>query len=133
MSEVESIAAVIGRYGPTVDHGRARDDAGEIFAPDARFELRDGRSVAGLDGIVELLEATPPGTHVVGAPSIVVRGDQASSTAAFIYRSATDTFATGYYHDELAKLADGWRVVRRAVCAAGREACPFDPVDASGR
>jgi hypothetical protein len=133
VSDVKSIEAVIARYGAAVDHGWAREAAGSIFAPDACFELRDGRRVTGIAAIVDFLEATPPGTHVVGVPSIDVSGDQARSTAAFIYRSATDTLAAGYYHDVLVQTDDGWRIVHRAVCAAGRETCPFDQVESRER
>ena len=104
---------------------RSFDDLRQVFAPDAVGDL-GGRHCEGIDAIIariqEPLSKLDVTQHVVTNHQVRVDGDTAGCRCYLVGQHVKkgteggDTFImAGVYEDELARTADGWRIVHRTL------------------
>src|SRR5262245_972690 len=106
------------RYGDAIDD-RAWDRLGDIFTPDAVFDLTDlgSRRCEGLDDIVRFMdvEAEHPRAHLM--TNIYV--DETASGVQLRFRIVAllpeGRVGTASYYDDVVKTPAGWRVQHRVI------------------
>ena len=119
-----AIDDLMTRYATAVDsHDWALLDT--VFTPDARLDYRTAGGPAGpYPEIKAWLEASVPGMavmhHIVPNSNVTIAGDTATATSNFIDSNMAMLpagphvfFVGGYYHDELVRTPDGWRITKR--------------------
>ncbi len=121
------IERLLTRYTQMVDR-RDWDRMHEVFAPGATLDYSSSGGQSGdyestLGWLARALEPWPLNLHVIGNFDIEVDGDRARSSCYFLAPMGRNepsgeqvmTTNAGYYHDELARTAAGWRISAR-VC-----------------
>jgi SnoaL-like domain len=104
---------------------RSFDDLRQVFAPDAVGDL-GGRHCKGIDAIIariqEPLSRLDVTQHVVTNHQVRVDGDIAECRCYLVGQhvkkgtAGGETFLmAGVYEDELARAANGWRIVHRTL------------------
>lgn len=115
------ILDLLARYSTVVDRG-AWDEMPALFTDDA---LLDFSATGGISGSVadhqefnaKVLAGFASTQHVMGLPTIVVDGDQATSRSICFNPMVVDdqhVFFVGlWYDDELVRTSTGWRFAAR--------------------
>jgi len=97
-----------------------------VFTPDARVDYTSSGGIAGsypearkwLSEVLAIFSAT---AHYISNSTVDLDGDRARAKT-YVYNpmqmklrdGTTHSFTVGaYYHDELVRTADGWRIARR--------------------
>jgi 3-phenylpropionate/cinnamic acid dioxygenase small subunit len=133
MSEVTTaklaIKETLYRYSLMVDR-RRWEMIDEVFTRDATIDYTSVGSGATkgphremLSWLDEMLKPWPLNLHVITNEIIEITGDRAKSTCCFSApmgrkdEAGKSTYITnaGYYHDELVRTRDGWRI-RERLC-----------------
>jgi 3-phenylpropionate/cinnamic acid dioxygenase small subunit len=122
-----AIRELLTRYPQMVDK-REWQRMDEIFAPGASIDYTSSGGAAGpyretLAWLASALEPWPLNLHFISNFDIRVDGDTARSSCYFMAPmgreepdgSQTMTSNAGYYHDELVRTQEGWRIQSR-VC-----------------
>jgi hypothetical protein len=120
-----AIDDLLTRYATAID-GIDWDLLDTVFTPDAHLDYRSASGIAGpypevRTWLSEVLPAVFEVTqHLVLNRIVAVDGDTARARSAFsnpnlmLVDGRPSTFTvSGYYHDELVRTADGWRISRR--------------------
>lgn len=120
--EAESaIRRLVGLYCDAVNQLDA-DAAGQLFAPDAAIRIADFPAIAGQQAIREGMRQTFAQHRFLRQQCDVGLIDVAGTSARArisvfeaAHRSGEDTLSLifGFYEDEYARLAEGWRFHRR--------------------
>ncbi|MEV3983584.1 nuclear transport factor 2 family protein [Nonomuraea sp. NPDC049758] len=118
------ITDLLARYSRAVDSGEW-DLLDEVFSPEAVIDYRSAGGIRGglaevKSWLAEVLPHWPGRLHLIGAPRIVLTGDEARVSAPF-----TDTLAPtrdmaaadakgylhggGWYHHRMRRTSGGWR------------------------
>jgi hypothetical protein len=107
-----AIGDLIARYCVALDVGDV-DGWLALFTPDARYEVY-GRSFDGHAGLRRMLAAAPGGLHLGGPPVVEMDGPGRARTQRnlLFVDAKTGALRCAVYDDELARTADGWRIVR---------------------
>lgn len=115
---------LLTRYATAIDTGHW-DLLDTVFLPDAQLDYRAAGGVAGsypdvkvwLAEVLPMFQATQ---HLVLNRAVVLDGDRARSTAAFLNPNQLMVDGEpwiftvgGTYHDLLARTEHGWRIARR--------------------
>ncbi len=115
---------LMARYCQAVDRHRW-DLLDAVFTPDARLDYSSAGGVAGpYPEVREWLAASVPQMevmhHLVPNTTVEIDGDRARATSSFLDPNVrtegegTYVFTVGgYYHDELVRTPEGWRIARR--------------------
>jgi hypothetical protein len=115
---------LLTRYATAID-GRDWDLLDTVFTPDAHLDYRGAGGIHGpypevRAWLAEVLPMFDVTQHLVLNRVVVVEGDTARARSAFSNpnRITVDGAARlftvgGYYHDELVRTPDGWRIRRR--------------------
>jgi len=115
------IRRLVGLYCDAVNR-RDADAAGVLFAPDAAIEIADFPGISGQEAIREGMRQTFAHHKFLRQQCdvglIEVTGDQAKARLSVFeasHREGEDGVGLifGFYEDEYARLADGWRFWRR--------------------
>ncbi len=117
---------VLARYAAAID-GRRWDVLDSVFTPDAYLDYRSAGGVCGsypavrrwLEEVLPTFECTQH--HVLNrVVTLDAGGDRARLRASFLNPNQLDVDGEpwlftvgGYYHDELDRTADGWRITSR--------------------
>ena len=85
----------------------------EVFTPDAVYTAFG--TPYGLDRFPDLLAAAPRGQFIGNMPVVELTGaDTATGMQHFVFfDQQTHAMRLGWYNDEYARTADGWRIRRR--------------------
>jgi 3-phenylpropionate/cinnamic acid dioxygenase small subunit len=129
--DIETISAhmeidsLLTRYATAID-GHDWDLLDTVFAPDAHLDYRSAGGIAGdypqvKKWLAEVLPAVFEVTqHLVANRDIRIDGDRATARSMIFnpnrYRVNGEVrhfICGGYYRDELRRLPQGWRIVRR--------------------
>jgi ketosteroid isomerase-like protein len=131
--EAESdIRRLVGLYCDAVNR-RDADAAGLLFAPDAAIQIADFPGISGRDAIREGMRQTFARHAFLrqqcDAGLIDVNGDRARARLSVIeasWREGEDGVGLifGFYEDEYARLAEGWRFWRRRYSLQFRSRTP---------
>jgi len=121
---IRNVIALLARYA---DQGTL-EDYGELFTPDACWELPGARIRKGRADIVaggaerRAAGVAGPDTrtrHLVSTVSVVVEGDRADAESYWQFYSATDSVpclqSMGHYRDVFRLTDHGWRLHSRQV------------------
>jgi hypothetical protein len=109
--------------------GGPLDDYGDLFTPDARWEMheiplvRQGRAQIMADGAAQRAAGVSgPGSqsrHVISTISVMVDGDLAVSESYWQFYVHTDTNPTlramGTYRDTFRRTVEGWQLWHRQI------------------
>jgi hypothetical protein len=130
---VHEIEQVLATYSIAIDTRRP-DLLDRCFGAGAELHL-DGVGALDLAQYKEMCRTALPGLdatqHHLGLPAIRVEGDRASSRCYFVAQHVKNALAPrpalligGWYDDELARTAGGWRILRRRGTAVWYEGNP---------
>jgi hypothetical protein len=123
LSDRAEITDLIVRYTRLLDQ-RAWDDFDGLFAPEAFIDYTAlGGSSGDLAATKQFLAQSMPmfsrTQHMLGLPEITIEGDRATSVAPchnpMLLGSGQDAkvmVCSLWYHHELVRTADGWRIAR---------------------
>lgn len=113
------IQELMNRFIQTTDLKTA-EDMRPLFTPDGRFVIDAMEiDVVGIDNIVAFLEEVRgkmPGKMFHALTNFVVEGDGDAATVSCASQALqaddgrVQHFAFGYYHDQLVRTSDGWRI-----------------------
>jgi uncharacterized protein (TIGR02246 family) len=124
LEDLEAIRALIARYGPLADAGRAADVA-ELWTEDGVYEVGNFGTASGRNEIAALIESeTHRGlmkqgcAHILPTPAIVLEGNRAVATGySIVLRNTGDSWEpwrVSANRWELARQNDGsWLVTKR--------------------
>lgn len=114
------IQRVLALYGHVVDREQW-DRLDEVFAADAKFEVRVPGSEGGLKGIEAIREAfsavTAHRPHHSGNVVLTAVGDEVEALSKYFGPTADGRMFSGEFEDRFIRGADGWRIARRVVIA----------------
>jgi len=104
-----------------------------LFTADATLDYGFGRTVTGTEALRAFYRDGPFATyratsHHISNVRVAVDGNRATARC-YVYawherRDGTQAEAWGRYLDDLVRTADGWRIARRAIRAAGERGFP---------
>ena len=139
--EAESdIRRLIGLYCDAVNR-RDADAAGLLFAPDAAIQIADFPGISGQEAIREGMRQTFAHHAFLRQQCDVglidVAGDKARARFSVIeasHRSGEDSVSLifGFYEDDYARLAEGWRFQRRRYAMQFRSRMPVSKMQLVG-
>lgn len=119
-----AIAQLIASYGPLVDSGDP-DGTAALWTEEGTYEV-GGYTLRGRRGIAAMVRSEPHqayinggSVHFQGPPWVRVEGDTATAVCESLLVLHGDAGFRiergGASHFELARVADGWRIVRRRI------------------
>lgn len=124
MEAVHDIMNLEAELAFAADNGQP-DRYAELFTEDAVLDLRpNGELLKGREAIRRFRQESPKrvtfSVHYLSNPHIVVNGDTATGRLNWLAAlTKADTnqgvWSSGYYLDQFAKTADGWRIKRRTM------------------
>lgn len=124
------IRELTARYNRSFDDGDPEAFAA-TFTEDGTMEVAGGPCTSGREALAEMCRRVPYGVvHVTVDATVDVDGDRAVQDVTLLVlarpRGGADTEvrhprlqASGRYHDELVRTADGWRFARRTAVLDG--------------
>jgi len=100
------------------------DEWMDLFTEDTVYEVYK-RRLTGRKEVTDVLSQAPHGVHLGGAARIAIDGDRAVTVQnyAFVATSA-DEWNAGWYHRELVRTADGWKIAHTRVQFARKDDLP---------
>lgn len=121
------ICQVIARYGPLADSADTLErahGAGALWTDDGVYDLAEGWSGQGPEGVAALLDndvhrglVRDGAAHILSLPHVMVDGDQAEAVNySRVYKHADDAFfiwRVSVNNWTLARTPQGWKVKRR--------------------
>jgi hypothetical protein len=130
---LHEIGQILATYSIAIDTRRP-DLLDRCFEAAAQLHL-DGLGALDLEQYKDLCRTTLPTLdatqHFLGAPAILVEGDRALSRCYFVAQHVRNALAPrpallvgGWYDDELARGAGGWRICRRRGTAVWYDGNP---------
>lgn len=143
LEDLEEIRALIARYGPLADSGRAQS-LSELWSEDGQYEVVGYAAASGQKAIAGLIEGADHQAlmaggcaHLLGPVAIDLDGDRATARGhSVVLRHADngfEVFRVSANRWTLERQAEGWRVVHRAnALLDGQEAARLllsPPVD----
>ncbi len=118
---VRGVLDLLGRYVAATDH-RDSDTWVRLFGDDGVLLFGD-REISGAETLSEFVLTAPRGVHLTGVPAVVVDGDEATSTASFLYHnSESGGLVSGYYHDRIDVSSQPYHFIERRIDIIGRNA-----------
>ena len=120
LSDIAEIRRLNARYNKVADNADAPAYAA-LFTEDGVFELIGSAPVCGRIALEAMALATTATIHVATEPDIEVDGDSARQQVRMLIlgarrdKSWNRLVTSGWYHDVLARMPDGWRYRHRRV------------------
>ena len=100
------------------------EDWMDLFTEDTVYEVYK-LVLKGRKEVTEILSQAPHGVHLPGATRIAIDGDRAETVQNYAYLSvSTDEWNAGWYHRELVRTGQGWKIARTRVKFARKEDLP---------
>jgi ketosteroid isomerase-like protein len=132
VADQQQIRDLVARFAEIVN-GMVPGDMGQVFTPDAEFEIRGWTQLAGVDQIIGFLTGVIGHWDMifqaVGSGRVVISGDVAEGvwyvTEYGRYRDGNETFLGGRYTDRYVRTEAGWRFARREFRGMFRRAQPL--------
>jgi hypothetical protein len=139
MDDYSAICNLEGHYAHTWDVGDAEGWAA-LFTADGAFEMTGvgTRPTVRYEGTAELaqfcrtIHERVKGLHLIHAPAVDFRGDEAEGWVHFEFRSrdprsgyAELSSTMGVYHVRYARTAGGWRMRERIETAVSRDTASY--------
>ena len=131
--DLHEVGQVLATYSIAIDTRRP-ELLERCFAASAQLQL-DGVGALDLEQYKELCRTALPALdatqHHLGVPAIRIEGDRAFSRCYFVAQHVRNALAPrpslligGWYDDELARTAGGWRILRRRGSAVWYDGNP---------
>lgn len=120
-----AIRKVLDEYCLRLEIG-SFDDWLDLFTPDSVYEVYK-LVLTGHAEMTKVLGQAPHGVHLGGAARITVLGDRAETVQNYLFiANSTDEWNAGWYHRELVRTAEGWKIARTRVKFARKGALGED-------
>ncbi|MDG2005212.1 MAG: nuclear transport factor 2 family protein [Novosphingobium sp.] len=100
------------------------DEWMDLFTPDTVYEVYKLK-LTGRKEVTDVLSQAPHGVHLGGAARIIIDGDSAVTLQNYAFISTgTDEWNAGWYHRELVRTREGWKISRTRVQFARKDDLP---------